>query len=179
MSTNLQDEPGKTDAISPSLRPLGENDAEDVNPALHPDVTSVPVTPGVHLGKSAYIEPEDLPTPPVPDINTDNLAAGPGWNANDSFSQPRVAQHGDGRPHSPTEVAAGARTGEELLRRLSLSEAPSTKRDLADFDPRAAHPDLNLSGTIISATFRVPYNIGYAPGADWVGNGTVWVELRY
>jgi trehalose 6-phosphate synthase/phosphatase len=46
---------------------------------------------------------------------------------------------------------------------------PSTsyKQNLADVDPRAAHPELNLSGRLISATFAVPYNIAYAPGQDF------------
>ncbi|KAK4545038.1 hypothetical protein LTR36_003589 [Oleoguttula mirabilis] len=39
--------------------------------------------------------------------------------------------------------------------------------DLADVDPRSAHPNLHLSGHVISATFCVPYKLGYTPGADW------------
>src|SRR5215469_9791532 len=59
-------------------------------------------------------------------------------------------------PQSPSEASASAKTGRELLRRLSL-------QDRADLDPRAVHPSLNLSGSIISATFCVPYDVGFAP----------------
>jgi trehalose 6-phosphate synthase/phosphatase len=52
----------------------------------------------------------------------------------------------------------------ELLRRLNLNP---DKQDLADQDPRAAHPNLHLSGSIISATFCLPYDIGFAPDLEW------------
>ncbi|KAF2083233.1 glycosyltransferase family 20 protein, partial [Saccharata proteae CBS 121410] len=145
---------------------------ETTHPALHPDVTSVPVTPGVHAqghhqeGQSAYFEsaaPQShdsaLPFDPT------KATPGPQWNSNSYVAQDGAAKQ-DKPPSSPTDVAAGARSGEELLRRLSLVD-PSSKRDLADIDPRAAHPNLNLSGGVISATFCVPYNIGYSPGNDW------------
>lgn len=76
------------------------------------------------------------------------------------------ATPGHGRPRSPTEVAKGA-SGEELLQRLRLADTRPQKTDVSDFDPRIAHPNLNLSGHIISATFCVPYKVAYAPGADW------------
>ncbi|KJX93404.1 alpha,alpha-trehalose-phosphate synthase subunit Tps2 like protein [Zymoseptoria brevis] len=55
--------------------------------------------------------------------------------------------------------------GEALLRRLSLHAKPNL--DTAPWDPRAAHPDLNLSGNVISATFCVPYKIGYTTTGEW------------
>ncbi|ORY13239.1 alpha,alpha-trehalose-phosphate synthase-like protein subunit Tps2 [Clohesyomyces aquaticus] len=145
---------------SPPTRPAQET--PEPHPALHPSVTNVPVTPGVHLaGHSAYIEPELAHDTNLP-FDPDQVTPGPQWNANSYF-----APKEDDRAGSPTEVAAGARTSEELLRRLSKIPDPLAKHDLADVDPRAAHPGLNLSGRVISATFAVPYNIGYNPGNDW------------
>ncbi|KAF2687925.1 glycosyltransferase family 20 protein [Lentithecium fluviatile CBS 122367] len=135
---------------------------DDTHPALHPSVTNVPVTPGVHLaGHSAYFEPESDQNTKLP-FDPENVTPGPQWNANSYFAPKEEAQAG-----SPTEAAAGARSGEELLRKLSVIKDPTFKQDLADVDPRAAHPALNLSGRVISATFAVPYNLGYSPGNDW------------
>jgi trehalose 6-phosphate synthase/phosphatase len=99
-------------------------------------------------------------------FDPDKVSPGPSWNPN-SYFEPKA----DDRASSPTEAAAGARSGEELLRRLSLIPDPTFRHDLADVDPRAAHPGLNLSGRIISATFVIPYNLGYAAGNDWELNG--------
>lgn len=99
----------------------------DNHPALQPNVTNVPVTPGVGLtGRSAYAEPTPgvQPTP------------GPLKNPESYFEDRPQTQNDD-------------------------------KKDLADKDPRAAHPSLNLSGRVISATFAVPYKLGYSPGKDW------------
>ncbi|KAF2772607.1 hypothetical protein EJ03DRAFT_266456 [Teratosphaeria nubilosa] len=85
------------------------------------------------------------------------------WNAN--VVNPAEAPEGK-PPNAPSGATNGA-TGEELLRRLSASSQHQQKPDVADVDPRAAHPELNLSGHVISATFCVPYKINYAPGADW------------
>ncbi|KAF2115452.1 glycosyltransferase family 20-domain-containing protein [Lophiotrema nucula] len=139
---------------------------DDAHPALHPSVTSVPVTPGVHLaGGSAYIEPEDTREKSSLPFDPETATPGPSWNANSYFA-PKGGEKD--RPSSPTEVAKGAKSGEELLRRLSIIPDPSKqKHDLADVDPRAAHPGLNLSGRVISANFTVPYSIGYSPGNDW------------
>ncbi|KAK3674582.1 threalose-6-phosphate phosphatase [Recurvomyces mirabilis] len=72
----------------------------------------------------------------------------------------------ESRPGSPTDAVDGA-SGEELLRRLSLTGQGPAHADLTDVDPRAAHPNLALGGHIISATFTVPYKVGYRPNADW------------
>jgi trehalose 6-phosphate synthase/phosphatase len=142
--------------MDPSTKP-SQADPEPIepHPALHPSITSVPVTPGVHLaGHSAYFEPE---------VSAETPSTGnPSWNPNSYFS-PKA----DGPPESPTEAAAGARSGQDLLRRLSLIPDPSFKKELADLDPRAAHPGLNLSGRVISATFALPYSIGHTHDKDW------------
>src|SRR5579871_5077261 len=69
-----------------------------------------------------------------------------------------------GTPKSPSEVVAGAQTGQELLRRLSLGQ---DKQDVTNLDPRVAHPNLHLTGSIINVAFCLPYDIGFAPDLDW------------
>tara|TARA_R110002003_G_scaffold104_42_gene8573 strand:- start:9493 stop:11955 length:2463 start_codon:yes stop_codon:yes gene_type:complete len=134
------------------------------HPALHPSITNVPVTPGVHLGgKSAYIEPGDPGSETTLPFDPEKASPGPSWSANSYFADRQVAD----KAGTPTEAAAGAQTEDELLKKLSGTADPATKHDLADVDPRSAHPGLNLSGRIISATFAVPYNLGYSKGNDW------------
>lgn len=70
-------------------------------------------------------------------------------------------------PSSAQEAANGAKNGEDILRRLSLT---GSKPDFDSIDPRTAHPGLGLSGNIISATFAVPYKVGYTTSGEWVGS---------
>ena len=142
-----------------------------VNPALHDDNTKVPVTPGIHL--TEYHGPNPFENSFGPNGNVDGTTEsdnpssgtnGPQWNAN-IVNDPSAGPEGR-RPSSPREAAEGA-SGEELLRRLSLTGQRPTHPDVVDVDPRAAHPNLSLSGHIISATFCVPYKVEYRPGADW------------
>jgi trehalose 6-phosphate synthase/phosphatase len=129
---------------------------------------AVPVTPGVHLsGQSAYFEE----TPGVQDeplAVDDDVSLGPSWNAN-TYSAPKENDpNKTGSTVTPAEVVDGSKSPEEMLHRLSLAPNSDTKRELTEIDPRAAHPSLDLSGSIISATFVVPYSIGYAPDQEWV-----------
>jgi len=82
------------------------------------------------------------------------------------FSLPQ-AQHSvaSPTPESPVEAAKGARSGQELLRRLSLVDSPSAEPWTAD--PRTTYPGLHLSGNVISATFCIPYEVGHKPGGEW------------
>ncbi|CAO2654165.1 Nn.00g108980.m01.CDS01 [Neocucurbitaria sp. VM-36] len=137
---------------------------ESEHPALHPSITNVPVTPGVHLtGKSAYFEESEAEKNNQLPFDPETATPGPSWSANSYFADQQRAESAA----SPAQVAAGARTGEELLRRLSVGTDSATKKDLADVDPRTAHPGLSLSGRIISATFAVPYSISHSPGNEW------------
>ncbi|RMX72562.1 hypothetical protein D0869_14489 [Hortaea werneckii] len=121
-----------------------------VNPVLDEEHTSVPVTP---LLESA---PDDQLGGRAPSF--ERLAE---INASQT--------HENGGPQTePTHAGNDVKSSEELLRRFSLSSERSTKNDLADVDPRAAHPNLHLSGHVISATFCVPYKIGYS------GHGNEW-----
>jgi len=69
---------------------------------------------------------------------------------------------GDQFTMSPAEVAAGARNGEDLIRRVSLSRV----------DPKAAYPQLDLSGRVISACFAIPYSVSFN-----AGNVSGWVSI--
>lgn len=123
----------------------------DEHPALDPSITQVPVTPGVHLtGQSAYVEPDTHGRNTQLPFDPDKATPGPSWSANSYFAN---QQRADQAP-APTEAANGAAN-------------PATKTDLADVDPRAAHPGLNLSGRIISATFAIPYNVAHSAGNEW------------
>jgi trehalose 6-phosphate synthase/phosphatase len=132
--------------IAESLRPLLPDRQESVYPGLHPSLTNVPVTPGIHLNE---YEGEGNPSEPsyfAHDINKVRSA---------------MAQ-------SPTDAASGARSNREILRRMSLTTGLQRRDSLLDIDPRAANPSLSLSGGIISATFCIPHSLQYRKGADWV-----------
>ncbi|EKG17871.1 Glycosyl transferase family 20 [Macrophomina phaseolina MS6] len=137
--------------------------SEDTHPALHPKVTAVPVTPGVHAaGYSAYFQPDAPQEQHSLPFDPEKAPSGPQWNPNSSYMP------GEDRTASPSDVAAGAKSPDEILRRLSRPSLDAAdKVDLADIDPKAAHPNLNLSGGVISATTCVPYNIGFSPGNEW------------
>jgi trehalose 6-phosphate synthase/phosphatase len=152
--------------MAPTTQPNNEaresfEPQESEHPALHSSITSVPVTPGFGLNEEKPPVREQNNNLP---FNPETASPGPSWGKNGSYFP---KQNGEDRAGSPNEQAAGARTGEELLKRLSVSSESTKKHDLADVDPRAAHPGLNLSGKLISATFAVPYNLNYSKGNDW------------
>ncbi len=66
---------------------------------------------------------------------------------------------------TPVEAARGARSGQELLRRLSLVD--SRGAEALEVDPRTTYPGLRLSGNVISATFAIPYQLTYGGDGDW------------
>ena len=68
-------------------------------------------------------------------------------------------------PVSPVHVAKGAKSGQDLLRELSL--VYSRDAEALDVDPRTAYPGLRLSGNIISATFCIPYQLAHGGDGDW------------
>src|SRR2546423_7674591 len=91
----------------------------------------------------------------------------PHWNANSYFAPKQSDWHTSAEhPDSPTEVAKGARTGAELLRRLSLVNSVSQPESM-DIDPRTSHPGLRLTGNVISATVCIPYSVGMRFGGEW------------
>lgn len=133
----------------------------------HLESKAVPVTPGVHTaGHSAYFEQEQEDGEPDQDhFHEDDASPGPNWNANNYH----VPKSDDAPPASSGLAATDAKSAEAVLRKLTMAASgDSGKKELSDIDPRAAHPQLGLSGHIISATFVVPYNISFAPEKEWV-----------
>jgi trehalose 6-phosphate synthase/phosphatase len=119
---------------------------ESVHPGLHPSITNIPVTPGIHL--STYASD-----------SSDGVAK--------SYFAHDVQKLRGQLAQSPSEAAAGAKSGHEILRQISLS-GHQRQASLTDVDPRAANPSLSLSGSVISATFCIPHSLQYRRGRDWV-----------
>jgi len=120
---------------------------ESLHPGLHPSVTNVPVTPGIGL--------------------TTYASESGGTGASQSYFTHNVQQIREQMAQSPSEAASGAKTGRDILRRMSLNN--SMRQDsLTDIDPRQANPSLSLSGSIISATFCIPHSLAYKKGSVWV-----------
>lgn len=69
----------------------------------------------------------------------------------------------------PSNASRKASSGQDLLRRLSLTGDASPMSP--EVDPRAQHPGLKLSGRLISAAFCIPYKLGFKSGSDWVRSG--------
>jgi len=148
----------------------GHDPFSEAHPALHPSITFIPVTPGVQsLGRSSYMQDSN---------SSDRNNEGPRWNADSSFApveEESTYSYSETRPDSPSKAAAGARTGAELLRRLSLVD--SSRPEILDIDPRAVHPGLNLTGGLISATFCIPHAVEFRSGADWVRSSEPYVGM--
>lgn len=72
---------------------------------------------------------------------------------------------------TPSQLAEGAKDRQDVLRRMSLSDPRRYEEPISELsirDPRAAHPELGLSGNVISATFCIPQSLRYRKGQDWV-----------
>jgi trehalose 6-phosphate synthase/phosphatase len=128
-------------------RPIeGLQRQQSVHPALLPHVTEVPVTPGIHLGSYA----------------DGHHSVGQSYFGHDGNS------HYSEWAQSPSEAAAGAKSDQDILRRMSLTSSHKRQDSLSDTDPRSAFPTLSLSGSVISATFCIPHSLEYRKGRDWV-----------
>jgi hypothetical protein len=123
------------------------------NPILSAANTNIPVTPGIHLG--AYNE-----DPVAAETETESYFT-EGFRRFNSMAQ------------SPSEAASGAKSNQEVLRRMSLSSGRERQDSLSDVDPRAAHPSLGLTGGIISATFCIQHSLQYRKNADWVSENFI------
>jgi len=89
-------------------KPQFESSISD-HPALHPDVTNVPVTPGVHLsGKTAYFDEKNSKNTSSLPFDPETATPGPSWSANSYFSNQQRVDHAS----ASTEKAAGAQSGE-------------------------------------------------------------------
>ncbi|CAG8979134.1 hypothetical protein HYALB_00000267 [Hymenoscyphus albidus] len=133
--------------LTDSPRPILPTSQGSIHPGLHPSVTNVPVTPGIGAGEYSSTS------------GTSGVAA-------DSYFTHNI--YGLRMAQSPTEAASGAKSNQEILRRMSIGGGSKQRREsLSDIDPRAAHPSLGLSGGLISATFCIPHSLRYRKGADW------------
>ena len=132
--------------LAESPRSLGPQRQESLHPGLHPSLTNIPVTPGITLG--AY--------------------ASEGSGESQSYFTHNINQLRETMAQSPSDAAAGAKSNQEILRRMSLTAGLKRQDSLSEIDPRAANPSLGLSGGIISATFCIPHSLQYRKGADWV-----------
>ncbi|KAL2862932.1 putative alpha,alpha-trehalose-phosphate synthase subunit Tps2 [Aspergillus lucknowensis] len=95
--------------------------------------------------------PGDVRFDPITDTSTEDLSAG-----SDPASDISP-------PSSPSEAAKHAKSGRELLRRLSLKEVLT----LRQADLQQQYPSLNLTGRIISAALCIPYKVYFQAGRDW------------
>lgn len=161
---------GRGSQMSSGDRPSAARQDTFENPALSKENTSIPVTPTVSNDDDAFVPPTS---------GAHGIARGPPQHVLEAVGavgkgpEDLNAARGNGassrrRPSSPREAASGARNGEELLRRLSLTGGPRPGPELESIDPHSAHPGLSLSGNVISAAFCVPYKIGYTTGGEWV-----------
>jgi trehalose 6-phosphate synthase/phosphatase len=137
-----------------SPRPLDPHRQESVHPGLRPSLTKVPVTPGIHPGEYTPGKSGDSP----------------------SYFSHDISKVRETMAQSPSDAASGAKSNQEILRRMSLAGGLKRQDSLNEIDPRAANPSLGLSGGVISATFCIPHSLQYRKGADWVG--TLLVPLR-
>lgn len=131
--------------------------------------TQIPVTPGIHL--STY---HPTSSHESSQSSQSSHAADAGGSRDNPGYFPKVDRGVVASPdpldasvaQSPSQAAAGAKSGHEILRRMSLGAMGGRRQSMSDF--RAAHPDLSLSGNIISATFNIPHALKYRKGSDWV-----------
>ena len=114
----------------------------------------------------AVPQPTDAPTQkPVFTSEPDQLAEAERPTTSYFFQPEKQATAEHVAPQSPMDVAKGAKSGRELLRRLSLVDPRGA--EAPEIDPRTAYPGLRLSGNIISATFCIPYQVTHGGDGDW------------
>lgn len=160
MANRILREEGGSGELAESPAPLAPNrepSDDSVHPGLRPSLVNVPVTPGIHLGEymSDSISSTSRPTT--------------------SYFQHDIHRLRESLADSPTEAATGARSNQDILRRMSLTGGKQKSEPKVEIDPRAANPSLSLSGGIISATFCIPHQLKYRKGADWVSISIVSV----
>lgn len=112
-----------------------------------------PPTPFVYgPGANITSEPPVTPTPGMEAIH-----------ANQQGSQSSYFPSVDSGPAARARAAQTPGTARAADNAIQLQNAA------VDSDPKAAYPNLSLTGAVISATFCVPYAL------DW--NGSDWVRI--
>jgi len=137
-------------------------------PHMRESVTKVPVTPDITRDtyESDANDRTSVPEPPNGHYFSRrelDHAIAPSPDADNTAQEGQTFQE---------KIDTGAREGHEFLRRLSevvVGNTSSTSESGALMhDIRVKHPDLALTGNIISATFNIPHSLRYRKGADWV-----------
>ncbi|OAA59863.1 trehalose-phosphate synthase subunit [Niveomyces insectorum RCEF 264] len=156
------------EGLSPSISIIDEQtDTPDLPPHLRKSITQVPVTP-------------ELRGTPVAFKNGHSHGQGSVQHCGGYFvsreeaSSSLVGRSAQGTPLPPAVTPPGAlknnHPGANLLKQTLRNKAAmsdSARRGSLS-DIRQDHPDLALSGNIISATFNIPYSVDYRKGSDWV-----------
>ena len=130
---------------------------QSVNPVHHESNTSVPVTPGI----------QDWSEVDRPYLAAQAEETRREQRASQSQSRPVAVDDPNSQNEhsaeaiSPSQADSGARSPEEVLRRLSLNDSRPSAATLEDIDP-AQYPNLGLTGSIISATFCVARSVSAA-----------------
>lgn len=146
-----------------SPRPLGPQRTDstlsqasitDTHPALRANVINVPVTPGINL--STY-----RPT-------SQTVRGASSYFSTNLNTLPEDMSHSGA--DSSSDALAGASSGQEILRRMSMSGSGERRDSVASIDALAANPELALSGSVISATFCLPHSAYHRKGSDWVSH---------
>jgi trehalose 6-phosphate synthase/phosphatase len=139
----------KLDSNPPHRPPASERAESSLNPILSSARAAEAVTPGIHPSTyTAQSPPEESST-----------------QSYFSKSDQPLSTELETSAQSPSQAAAGANSGDEILRRMSLA-IMGRRESLSEI--RGKNPELSLSGNIISATFNIPHSFKYRKGADWV-----------
>ena len=100
--------------------------------------------------KAGSISGPEVPVTPTPGIHN-NPASGSSY----------FPTFDNGMPASRVPQTPGTADAE--------ASAARRKDELTDSDPKRAFEGLSLTGSVISATFCLPYTVGYK-GSEWVRN---------
>ncbi|KAI9052337.1 hypothetical protein LZ554_003687 [Drepanopeziza brunnea f. sp. 'monogermtubi'] len=131
------------ESLPESPRPRLLNRQHSIHPGLRPSVTDIPVTPGFQLG-------EYIPSP----YSAEDLEQA-------SYFPRDTHKLRENMAHAPS-AASGAKSNQE-----DSTVGQARRKSSSEIDPRAANPTLNLSGSVISTTFCIPYGLTYRKGQDW------------
>jgi trehalose 6-phosphate synthase/phosphatase len=99
-------------------------------------------------GPTAHLTPQDPVSSKAPMLEGDAFTAEPA-----SVDGPAAA------------TAQSAKSPAEMLKRLSLDG--KSLHESFDSNPREEYPDLELSGTVISVNFCLPWTVGLAANGKW------------
>ncbi|KAI0107378.1 glycosyltransferase family 20 protein [Hypoxylon sp. NC0597] len=149
-------------SFSPRESALGSDSQESLNlpPHERKAITRVPVTPGIQASTYSSRTGTDSSAPKAP--SPSYFTQDPGKNDSGFATAPPVESPSD--ISSPTNLAKGAASDHEVLRRMSIS-LRGRRESISEI--RAAAPDLALSGNIISVTFTTPHALKYHKSGDW------------